>query len=344
MFVTRSWQASNGVKALSPFMNAVYQIIQQDMKKHEDHVACILSIETYSEQGLKCSNCLFTIGLPEGLIVEIEYCAYTAEALFDGQEVTDVEGASDFVIDVIESLRHRGYENIVNAVHQERITVRKTFAGWLQNDGIAAHLQSTKLLWTEHERYTGALPHVMSVSCLGEDLKPTIFYLEHDLGFETTKELKKLYSDLSRRRTSHSSLGSQGADGTIDMLALHALKAKGAVEPALRNWECLAFGSSTYDTHKYKLGHISIDKTVHAKPRVRFLENSVLVHGIHLPETALLRYVGKPVTSLISLCYLSLEMTVTNVSNLGDADHKYVLIEFDQPTYHFCSLSGRYWR
>ena len=217
------WHAREGLEALSPFMSAVYQNISEHLDERGDGAAKIVSIETQNERGMECPDCLFTFALPEGLVAEIAYCAADAQHIFYDLEVTDVEWASDFVNDVLRSLRYKSYRSIADAVHEQLKRVRKTFAAWLSTYGIAADVLDTKLRWTEWQRYTGEFPHIISVSGLGEDLQPDTFDLELRSCSDPAPQLAELFADLSRRHAAKAALNLHGADGSIDMLALRAL-------------------------------------------------------------------------------------------------------------------------
>lgn len=282
------WQAREGLEALSPFMSAVYQNISEHLNERGDGAAKIVSIETRNERGMECPDCLFTSALSEGLVAEIAYCAADAPHIFYDLEVTDVEWASDFVNDVLSSLRYRGYQSIADAVHGQRERVRKTFAAWLSKYGIAADVLDTKLRWTEWQRYTGEFPHIISVSALGEDLQPATVDLELRFCSDPAPQLAELFTDLSRRHAAKVALNLHGADGAIDMLALRVLKAEGPVHPELRNWKCL---SPRYGPFSVNLGRISFEKIVRADYRIRFAKNMITVYGMELPEIVLMKCV-----------------------------------------------------
>ncbi|MBQ95494.1 MAG: hypothetical protein CL510_06655 [Actinobacteria bacterium] len=335
------WQANEGLAALSPFMSAVYENIAQHFDEPGDGAAKIVSIETQDESGMECPDCLFTFALPEGLVAEIAYCAADAQHIFYDLEVTDVEWAADFVNDVLWTLRYEGYRSIADAVHEQRKIVRKTFAAWLSKCGIAADVLDTKLRWTEWQRYTGVFLHVISVSGLGEDLQPDTFDLELRSCSDPAPQLAELFTDLSRRHAAKAALNLHGADGSIDMLALRALKAEGPVQPELRNWKCL---SPPYGPFSINLGRISIDQIVHSEHKIRFAKNTVTVYGMELPETVLLKCVGRPITDLLVHAYLSPEMIIVDARNALSPSEKHFTIEFTQPVYYFCSVSGRYGR
>ncbi|ALG60502.1 MULTISPECIES: hypothetical protein [Citromicrobium] len=335
------WHAREGLEALSPFMSAVYQNILEHLDEWGDGAAKIVSIETQNERGMECPDCLFTFALPEGLVAEIAYCAADAQHIFYDLEVTDVEWASDFVNDVLRSLRYKSYRSIADAVHGQLKGVRKTFAAWLSKYGIAADVLDTKLRWTEWQRYTGEFPHIISVAGLGEDLQPDTFDLELRSCSDPAPQLAELFADLSRRHAAKAALNLHGADGSIDMLALRALKAEGPVQPELRNWKCL---SPSYGPFNVNLGRISIEKIVHAKHRIRFAKNRITVYGMELPETVLLKCVGRPITDLLVHAFLSPEMIIVDARNAISSSEKHFAIEFTQPVYYFCSVSGRYGR
>ena len=337
------WKPEDGIEAQSPFLKAVYALINGELRKSEDQGVRLVSIDTAFERNLDCSECIFTFELPLGLVMKIEYCAATAQEIFYDLVVTDVEWASDFVIDVLRTLRFDGCGKLTDAVHKQRTSVRKTFADWLSKHGISANLLETKLRWTEWERYTGARPHIVAVSSLDSDLQPACLDLELDLSFDPSTELDKLFSELSERHSAASYLTSRGANGSIDMLALRALEASGSVEAGLRNWACLAHGSDIYEGYERNLGHIWIDKTVFSKRETRFRHNSVTVYGMRLPESVLMNLVGKPVTDLLEHEYLSSEMIITCAENAEVSDDFFTIV-FSQPVYYFCSLSGRFWR
>lgn len=335
------WQAREGLEALSPFMSAVYQNISEHLERRGDEAVKIVSIETRNERGMECPDCLFTIALSDGLVAEIAYCAADAQHIFYDLEVTDIEWASDFVNDVLSSLRYKSYRSIADAVHEQLKRVRKTFAAWLSKYGIAADVLDTKLRWTEWQRYTGEFPHIISVSALGEDLQPATIDLELRFCSDPAPQLAELFTDLSRRHAAKAALNLHGADGSIDMLALRVLKAEGPVHPALRNWKCL---SPRYRPFSVNLGRISIDKIVRAKHRIRFAKNTITVYGMELPEMVLMKCVGRPVTDLITHAYLSPEMIITHARNEVISSEKHFSIVFTQPLYYFCSVSGRYGR
>lgn len=226
-----TWQAREGLAALSPFMSAVYQNISEHLERRGDEAVKIVSIETQNEWEMECPDCLFTFALSEGLVAEIAYCPADAHHIFYDLEVTDVEWASDFVNDVLSSLRYKSYRSIADAIHEQRKRVRKTFAAWLSKYGIAADVLDTKLRWTERQRYTGEFPHIISVSALGEDLQPATIDFELRFCSDPAPQLAELFTDLSRRHAAKAALNLHGADGSIDMLALRVLKAKGPVHP-----------------------------------------------------------------------------------------------------------------
>ncbi len=300
----------------------------------------LISIATRNEDGSNCRECVIKFELPEKVTLEVHYERSTAEEIFYDIEVIDVDYASYVLEDAVNFGYVHKREETVDLVHEARVAVRKKCAELMKSQGILVLLEETKLQWSFWQRYDGDYLHVISLSMLGDDLRPATYEIEVPLRSDHGKELDILFSKLPERHSRASQVQSSGADGTIDMLALRAIEAGGSIRDGLRNFVCLINGSGCLVSN----GHLYLHQAISDKPRTVAYRSRLEIHGINLPENALLSSKGKPITKFVSCDLLSPEMIITRMGNHRDGQKIWLSIDFDQPVFDFCSLSGRFWQ
>ena len=336
------WHACDGPAEMTPFMKAVREHIRNHSTQGEECIEQIVSIHSADSRGHDCSHCLFTLRLPNGLFADIEYDTDDAQHIFYDLEVIDVEWAADFVYSVFSHIKRRGHERLARDILRETQNMRMKFQEWSDTYGVEIHLLESRLRWTEWERYTGDTPILISVSALGNNLLPERLEFHVDDLKYTDEKLEGVLEDLRRSHEKLKSLRQQGADGTIDLMAIRALSEAGSVEVALRN---LAgphgLGNKQADHFAHISGrHVRICELIDSKPNIRFDGSQIEILGVHLPQTALEAAIGEPVTRIIQHPYLTTKMIVLAAKNCGVSERK-VRIQVRQPVYFFCSLTGQ---
>lgn len=339
------WFKSDGPEKMTPFMQTVIKQIGQDAGGGRECIERMSRIQSKRSSGLDCSECLFTLELPRGLIAQIQYDAADAQHVFYDLEVTDdVEWAAEFVTSVFSHLKRRGFDRLADDTFRERQNMRAKFQEWSDKYGVEIHLLGSHLKWTEFQRYTGNTPHLFLVSALGNSLLPERLQFHVANSNPTDPELKGVLDDLLRTKQKLRSLRQRGADGTIDLMAIKALENDGCVETRLRNWmNREALGMKQIDSYIREFGrHVEIDKMQHGQPEIRFHGSQIRISGLHLPNTALEAAIGKSITRIVQHPYLTSDMIVLSARN-HDHPEQHVELEVKQPTYFFCSLSGQVW-
>lgn len=338
------WHASDGPGAMSAFIGKVVKLIEHENGRNGEPAWQILSVTTELETEDECSVCIFVISLPNGLTVEIEYDSAHAQEVFYDLEITDVEWAANFFDFGYSDLRYRDFDKIAAAVQETLMLLRSTFQEWSDQHGVEAHLVGSKVTWNIWDRYNNVVPHVVSISALDEDLRPSVLECELDCFGDKAGDLKELFDLLSCRRTTLQALRSQGADGKIDLLALRSLAAQGPLEDNLRNWACTKSQGDCRD-HYYseKSCHIRLHRRIPSEPNIELEGSLVRLCGMHLPESVVANCIGSPITDIIDFEHFTSDMTILEASNGRSSHGNFVRFEIHQPVYFFCSLSGRYW-
>lgn len=333
------WFPKDGPQSLTPFKKIMFDETGPRWKPPAFPLM-LTSILTKDEDGLSCAECLIEFELPDKITLEVHYERWAAEEIFSDIEIVDVDFATNLLNDVVGFDYVRNPEETIDLVHEARKAVRIKCAELMENYGICVVMVASKLRWTYWQRYDADYLHVISLSMLGDDLRPTTFDIKVPLRSDHNRKLERLFATLPETHRRAVALQSQGADGSIDMLALNVIKAKGSVEEELRNFACLKTDTRFSMTN----GNMYLHGVISAKPRT-FVNGSYLkLHNTSLPESARLAGIGKPVTKLISCDLLSPEMTIVGMENQSDGRGDCLGIQFDQPVFYFCSLSGRYWR
>lgn len=304
----------------------------------------IESIITTGEFGDSCSTCHFALTMPNGLTIEIEYDSGDAQEVFYDIEIEDEEWAAEFFEFGLSDLRSRGFDEIADAVHDNNVLLRTTFQEWSDQHGVQAHLLGSRVTWQIWDRYSEAVPHVISICALDEDLRPSELKIDLDCFVDKTSKLQELFDQLSSREAKRNALRSQGADGTIDLLALRVLQTEGPLAEKLKNWACTEIRSDRYD-HYYSIeeGNIRFHKRLPTDPKLEINGSMIRVLGMHLPDCVITKCIGSPITDIVDCDYFSDDMKIVNVQNRGCYKGNFVEFEISQPKYFFCSLSGRFW-
>ena len=339
-----AWQASDGLAGMTSFTRKIFERIQLEARSYGEVVTQIQSIATVDEHDERCSACIFVVTLPTGLTVEIEYDSAHAIEIFYDIDIEDVEWAANFFDYGYQDLRRRNFDKIADAVHETVRLLRATFQEWADRNGIGVHLIGSKVTWSIWDRYTNVVPHVVSISALDEELRPSVLEFELDCFGDNAENLQELFDQLSYREAKLKALRSQGADGKIDLLAMRSLAAEGPLEDNLRNWACTQLQSDRRD-HYYSEDacHIRLHRQVPSEPIMELDGSSVRVCGMHLPDGVLASCIGSPITDIVDFEHFSPKMRILKARNRCCSDGDFVEFEIDQPAYFFCSLSGRYW-
>lgn len=130
--------------------------------------------------------------------------------------------------------------------------------------------------------------------------------------------------------------------GEIDLIAIKALRANGAVEPQLRrlqNQYPREMGNFAVDC-----GRILYSGTNAGTPAMTIDGDRIRIFETLVPETVLECMPGKPITDFIQYPLFSSEILILKARNVrGWIDGDFLELIIEQPRLFYCRLTGSYW-
>lgn len=255
---------------------------------------------------------------------------------------TDSYAIGQAISCVFEDFRRRGINVLSAMLYDARHEALKTLSTWA---GGATHAELVKprLLrdeWCGREEYLSDL----EFRVLDDKLSPSELNIVADHPSLLNAELKTHRKLMDLRFARKTELARQGADGSIDQIAINAIAQRCDIADGIRWVANRAIEERHPDLHLYfRDGHI-VCKGYDAQ-NSNFLWNgsSLKLWNCTLPEIAISQLAGQPITRLIEHPILSSDMIITEASSAKIGDRQAIQIDFDQPKRLFCKASGRSW-
>lgn len=255
---------------------------------------------------------------------------------------TDSYAIGQAISCVFEDFRRRGINVLSAMLYDARHEALKTLSTWA---GGATHAELVKprLLrdeWCGREEYLSDL----EFRVLDDKLRPSELNIVADHPSLLNAELKTHRKLMDLRFARKTELARQGADGSIDQIAINAIAQRCDIADGIRWVANRAIEERHPDLHLYfRDGHI-VCKGYDAQ-NSNFLWNgsSLKLWNCTLPEIAISQLAGQPITRLIEHPILSSDMIITEASSAKIGDRQAIQIDFDQPKRLFCKASGRSW-
>jgi len=239
--------------------------------------------------------------------------------------------------------RALGIDALANDFHALRMRVRKALAAYARK-GVYAALGEIVIPWTQYSWPSDPCPIEVTLSSLDGSFSPSNEVLSLQGPDDLDKQLADWFERQTARFATSTSLMAQGADETIDLLAVNAIAQFGntpevrqGINPRGVSTLSLTLATFVVDGHLHCRGW---DK---ANPDFRWNGNMVTIENVDVPATILTAVVGRPITALIAHPVLSDRMIITDAASKNDHGVPRIEIEFDQPKLLYCSLSGRAW-
>lgn len=231
---------------------------------------------------------------------------------------------------------------IADVLHHARVDARKVLATW-HDDGCQVRLIDVRLAPYDHWRGMDAPALELIVEGLGHHLEPAIMVVSVGSPSALATELQDIQSEQQILAATRRTMMSHGASGTIDQLAINAMKHAGRMLEdlqVLRREGRFWLQDETYVS--LRRGHISAvssDDDAH----VRWTENGMAVRSTFVSGPLLAAAVGKPVSELYNHSYLTPDMIVEIASCTLDQGEFELRIRFRQSKQMFCMVTGRMW-
>jgi hypothetical protein len=282
------------------------------------------------------------VGLTPGTLLPVE-CGLIEGSL----DRSDREEPADSA-DLLELILEGGtacmpiVPQLADIIHGMRIHARRVVADW-NAAGIPTRLIDVRLAPYDHWR--GRTEPTLRV--LIENLNGSLTVEPLEISLETSDDIEKEMGAwremVATGYASRISMAASGATGTIDQLAINAIAHFGDVEHAMHRL-------ASEDSFRLPDGTVifAMNGHVHAgnddpDDHVEWAGRHISVRSTYLPAEQLVHAIGRPLSELLELNFLSDDIVVVKASCLLTDGQPVLTIEVDMPRQLFCSASGRIW-
>ncbi len=255
---------------------------------------------------------------------------------------TDSYAIGQAISCVFEDFRRRGINVLSAMLYDARHEALKTLSTWA---GGATHAELVKprLLrdeWCGREEYLSDL----EFRVLDDRLSPSELNVVADHPSLLNAELKTHRKLMDLRFARKAELARQGADGSIDQIAINAIAQRCDIADGIRWVANRTVETRHLDLYLYvRDGHIGCEGYDAQHSNFQWDGSSLTLWNCTLPEIAISQLAGQPITRLIEHPILSSDMIITEASSAKIGDRQAIQIDFDQPKRLFCKASGRSW-
>lgn len=255
---------------------------------------------------------------------------------------TDSDAIGQAIFVVFEDFRKTGINVLSAMLYDARHEALKTLSTW---SGGATHAELVKprLLrdeWIRGEEYLSDL----EFRVLDDKLSLSELNIVADHPSLLNAELKTHRELMDLRFARKTELARQGADGSIDQIAINAIAQRCHIADGIRWVANRTVEARHPDLYLYvRDGHIGCEGYDAQNSNFHWNGSSLTLWNCTLPEIALSQLAGQPITRLIEHPILSSDMIITEASSAKIGERQAIKVIFDQPKRLFCKASGRSW-
>lgn len=255
---------------------------------------------------------------------------------------TDSDAIGQAIFAVFEDFRNRGISALSAMLYDARHEALKTLSTW---SGGATHAELVKprLLrdeWCGRQEYLSDL----EFRVLDNKLSPSEINIVADHPSLLNAKLKTHRELMDLRFARKTELARQGADGSIDQIAINAIAQRCDIADGIRWVANRTVEARHPDLYLYvRDGHIGCEGYDAQNSNFHWNGSSLTLWNCTLPEIAISQLAGQPITRLIEHPILSSDMIITEASSIEIGDQQAIQVNFDQPKRLFCKVSGRSW-
>lgn len=249
-------------------------------------------------------------------------------------------GQAIFVVFV--DFRDRGISALSAMLYDARHEALKTLSTW---SGGATHAELVKprLLrdeWIRGEEYLSDL----EFRVLDNKLMLSELSIVADHPSFLSAELRTYREIMDLRFATKTELARQGADGSIDQIAINAIAQRCDIADGIRWVANRTVEARHLDLYLYvQDGHIGCEGYDAQNSNFQWDGSSLTLWNCTLPEIAISQLAGQPITRLIEHPILSSDMMITKASSEKIGERQAIKVDFKQPKRLFCKASGRTW-
>lgn len=255
---------------------------------------------------------------------------------------TDSHAIGQAILFVFEEFRDRGISALSAMLYDARHEALKTLSTW---SGGSTHVELVKPRMLRDEWYRG--PEYLSdlvFRVLDNKLRSSELNIASDHPSLLNTELQKYRALMDLRFARKIELARQGADGSIDQIAINAIAQRCDIADGIRWVANRAIEARHPDLYLYvRDGHVGCEVYDAQNSNFHWNGSSLTLWNCTLPEIAICQLAGQPITRLIEHPILSSDMIITEASSIEISDRQAIQVNFDQPKRLFCKASGRSW-
>lgn len=279
------------------------------------------------------------VELAPGVRLPVEFGSTEDDDLSDYAQ-TDADNVVIHVLNAVDAcLPETG--RFSDLLHQARVRARKILSSW-SADGLHTGLVDVQLAPFDHWQ-PGNPGIVVKFEGLGATLNSCVDEITIDPDGDLDEALETARQTLRTQYDRRTELAMLGATGTIDRLALNAIRHFGNVDATLLR---LATESRFWlpdDTAILNCnGHV-VAGSGRANPPVIWNGDTMQVMSAYVPLRTLKNAVGRPVMEFVEHDFLTPDILVANASCSIRVGKPSLEIGLVMPRLAFCAVSGRIW-
>lgn len=335
----RFWKTTEGLKRVRNDVRLIHDLMRASFTSRDERMPRMLCIGTCETDA---DGHVYEIHFALAPDVVLRVLHGSTEDAEDGEFPTWLapEAASDADAAIISYLS-MGTDNLSNILHDLRLRARRILSRHAVEGG-SGRLVDVQL--TAERRMAGPGPTVrIRLEGLDTSLRRKVDDIaigdldRFDAGVERWSEAMAL------RFAARGAFEEAGASGSIDMLALAALRTFTDPQIWLRSLAEAGLPKQRRDILIFPDDGDFRSQRSDAKSGMSWSRDLVMLRGA-LPVAALAASKGRPITDLVQHPLLSNEMTIIEATNDIYAIEPSVSMRIRQPRLLFCSGSGRTWR
>jgi hypothetical protein len=249
-------------------------------------------------------------------------------------------------IEVAESVKKHGAHGVdvlADSLHALRTRIRKALATFT-HDGVYALLGEIFISCTDYGRLGDTFEIEVPLTGLDSDLRPCNAGLTLQGFNDLDEQLVGWHQTQSARFAKSRALMADGADGTVDQLAVNAIAQFDDVSEVLRGMTASGFFPLCQSVTTFVVeGHLQCHGWDRSNPNFHWNRDKVIIANADIPATILTTVVGRPITAVVDHPLLTDRMIITSAVSKDEWGKRFVELQFDQPKLLFCRASGRVW-
>lgn len=246
---------------------------------------------------------------------------------------------------VLEGVRACGPERLAalaDVLHEARTEARRVLGSW-QAEGINAGQIDVRLApyaqWLSSE-----LPELELLFDGFDDQLRSKVESRYALPQDVAEVLRPEKDDLRFCQDQRARLARQGANGSIDQIAINALSYFGDLATGLRRFSAERFFRLGSDQTAFHMrnGHVTAGNGPE-EDDWRWNGDHISVRSKYVAAPLLAAAVGRPVTGLLDHPFLSDDIVVMEAKCEVRDGSPNLIVKVETPKHLFCSISGRVW-